>query len=71
MDNLCNKKSSAIDMLHGFLNLTEQYLVSRERKCHGTNLAQELVPIIYDNMILSVGYGRDDLPEAPLSIDVQ
>ena len=58
----------AFYMEEDFLNMTEQSLGSRESDCHRAQLAQYSGPLITTNKLLSVGYGREDLPEAVLPV---
>ena len=57
MDAFGQRNPFDFDMENGFLHLAEKASVSREVKCHLKKLAKDLVPLIYANPKLLVGYG--------------
>ena len=52
----------------GLFHMIEQSLVSREGHFHRVQLAQDPVPLIDTNTILSAGYGGEYLHEAVLPV---
>ena len=55
-----------LDMVEGFLHVSEKYLGSGEVNFHRAQLAQDQVPLIHANQIFIVGYIGEDLLEVVL-----
>ena len=60
--------SLAFYMAEGLLHVTGQYSGSREGDYHRAKLAQDPVPLIHTNTLLSAGYGGEDIPEAIIPV---
>ena len=55
-------------LAEGFLHMTKQSLVYGEGNFHRVQLAQDPVPLINTNTLLSSGYGGEYLHEAVLPV---
>ena len=64
MDTLSQSYPLDFDVAEGFLHMAKHSSGSGEVDFYVLQLAQYMVPLIYNNLLLSAGYRREDIPEA-------
>ena len=68
MYSLSQSNLFALDMVQVFLHMYKYLSFSGEVDCHELQRAQDTVPLIHTNTILSAGYVGESFPEAGLSV---